>query len=54
MQEPDYKIGQLIKHKLFDYRGVILNVDDSFKSTEEWYNNVAKAGLQKINHGTQF
>ena len=43
MQEPDYKIGQLIKHKLFDYRGVILKVDDSFKSTEEWYNNVAKS-----------
>ena len=31
MPEPDYKIGQLIKHKLFDYRGVILKVDDSFK-----------------------
>ena len=43
MPEPDYKIGQLIKHKLFDYRGVILKVDDSFKSTEEWYNNVAKS-----------
>ena len=43
MPEPDYKIGQLIKHKLFNYRGVILKVDDSFKSTEEWYNNVAKS-----------
>ena len=43
MPEPDYKIGQLIKHKLFNYRGVILKVDDSFKSTEEWYNHVAKS-----------
>ena len=43
MPEPDYKIGQLIKHKLFNYRGVILKVDDSFKSSEEWYNTVAKS-----------
>jgi len=43
MPETNYKIGQLIKHKLFDYRGVILKVDDSFNSTEEWYNNVAKS-----------
>ena len=49
MQEPDYKIGQPIKHKLFDYRGVILKVDDSFKSTEEWYNNVAKSRPPKDN-----
>ena len=38
-----YCIGQLIQHKLFDYRGNILGVDLEFKSTDEWYEAVAKS-----------
>ena len=38
-----YCIGQLIQHKLFDYRGIILGVDLEFKSTDEWYAMVAKS-----------
>ena len=38
-----YCIGQLIQHKLFDYRGIILSVDLEFKSTDEWYEAVAKS-----------
>ena len=38
-----YCIGQLIQHKLFDYRGIILSVDMDFKSTDEWYESVAKS-----------
>ena len=41
--KPYYKIGQLIYHKLFDYRGVILKVDDCFKLSDTWYNNMAKS-----------
>ena len=41
--KPYYKIGQLIHHKLFDYRGVILKVDDYFKLNDTWYENVAKS-----------
>ena len=36
-------VGQLIHHILFDYRGIILGVDLEFKSTDEWYNEVAKS-----------
>ncbi len=38
-----YCIGQLIQHKIFDYRGIILGVDLEFKSTDEWYEAVAKS-----------
>ena len=38
-----YCIGQLIQHKLFGYRGIILGVDLEFKSTDEWYEAVAKS-----------
>ena len=45
--KPYYKIGQLIHHKLFDYRGVILKVEDYFKLTDRWYDNVAKSKPSK-------
>ena len=38
-----YKIGQLIHHKLFAYRGVILKVDNYFQLTDSWYDNMAKS-----------
>ena len=36
-------VGHLIHHKLFDYRGIILDVDLEFKSTDEWYEEVARS-----------
>ena len=33
--------GQLIHHKLFDYRGVVIDVDPQFQGTEAWYEQVA-------------
>ena len=41
--ELHFKIGQIIYHKLFNYRGVILKVDDYFKLTNEWYGSIAKS-----------
>ncbi len=40
-QSAKFYIGQLIKHKLFDYRGVIIDVDQVFQNSEEWYEYVA-------------
>ena len=36
-----FTIGQIIHHKMFDYRGVVIDVDPEFNSTEEWYEKVA-------------
>jgi heat shock protein HspQ len=38
-----YSIGELVHHQLFDYRGVIVDVDATFQSTEEWYETVARS-----------
>ena len=38
-----FSIGQLVHHVLFDYRGVIVDVDPHFLGSEEWYANVAKS-----------
>ncbi len=38
-----FTIGQLIKHKIFDYRGVVIDVDPEFAGTDEWYEAVARS-----------
>ena len=35
--------GQVIHHKLFDYRGVVVGVDQTFQLSEEWYEEVARS-----------
>ena len=40
-QNAKFRIGQVIEHKLFDYRGVIYDVDAEFQGTDEWYETVA-------------
>lgn len=38
-----FSVGQVIHHRLFDYRGVIVDVDPAFEGTEEWYEEVARS-----------
>lgn len=38
-----FSVGELVHHRLFDYRGVIVDVDQDFQATEEWYQAVAKS-----------
>lgn len=32
-----FKIGQVVKHRIFDFRGVIFDIDPVFNNTEEWW-----------------
>lgn len=32
-----FKIGQVVKHRLFSFRGVIFDIDPVFDNTEEWW-----------------
>ena len=32
-----YAIGQVVKHRVYPFRGVIFDVDPTFSNTEEWY-----------------
>jgi len=36
-----FSIGQIIHHQLFDYHGVIIDVDYRFLGSEQWYEQVA-------------
>ena len=35
-----YAIGQVVKHRVYPFRGVIFDVDPVFASTEEWYHSI--------------
>ena len=38
-----FKVGQVIRHRMFHYRGVIFAADKFFKGTDKWYEIVAKS-----------
>lgn len=38
-----FHVGQIIHHKLFDYRGVVVDVDAEFQGTDEWYEQMARS-----------
>ena len=42
MRQARFSIGQCIHHRLFDYRGVIVDVDAVFQGTDAWYEQVAR------------
>ena len=41
--EAKFQIGELIHHKLFDYLGVVFDVDPVFSGSDEWYDQVARS-----------
>ncbi len=38
-----FTVGQLVHHRLFDYRGVVVDVDPEFQGTDEWYDTMARS-----------
>ena len=32
-----YKIGEIVRHRLFPFRGVVFDIDPVFNNTEEWW-----------------
>ena len=40
MRLAKFSIGQLVKHRVFPFRGVIFDVDPEFANTEEWWASI--------------
>jgi heat shock protein HspQ len=38
-----FAIGDVVRHRLFDFRGVVFDVDPSFSNSEEWYQAIPEA-----------
>ena len=35
--ETQFAIGQVVKHRIYPFRGVIIDIDHEFNNTEEWW-----------------
>lgn len=42
MRHAKYQIGQIVRHRLFDFYGIIFDVDPVFSNTDEWYESIPK------------
>ncbi|MEM7570994.1 MAG: heat shock protein HspQ [Pseudomonadota bacterium] len=53
-REAKFRIGQVVRHRLFPFRGVIFDVDPEFNNSEEWYEaipeNIRPAKEQPFYH----
>ncbi|MBZ9677639.1 heat shock protein HspQ [Mesorhizobium sp. ES1-1] len=37
MKTAKFAIGEVVRHRLFPFRGIIFDVDPEFANTDEWY-----------------
>ncbi|MEM9633888.1 MAG: heat shock protein HspQ, partial [Pseudomonadota bacterium] len=40
MRTAKFRIGQVVRHRIYPFRGVIFDVDPTFSNTEEWWNAI--------------
>ena len=40
MRDAKFAIGDVVRHRIFPFRGVIFDVDPEFANTEEWWNAI--------------
>jgi len=38
-----FAIGDVVRHRIFDFRGVVFDVDPEFANSEEWYEAIPEA-----------
>jgi heat shock protein HspQ len=43
MPRARFAIGDVVRHRLFDFRGVVFDVDPEFANSEEWYEAIPEA-----------
>jgi len=40
IQSTQFSIGQVVRHRVYPFRGVIVDVDPEFNNTEEWWDSI--------------
>lgn len=38
-----FAIGDVVRHRLFDFRGIVFDVDPEFANSDEWYEAIPEA-----------
>lgn len=40
MRTAKFRIGQVVRHRLYPFRGIVFDVDPTFDNTEEWWESI--------------
>jgi heat shock protein HspQ len=43
MSSARFGIGEVVRHRIFDFRGVVFDVDPEFANSDEWYDSIPEA-----------
>lgn len=43
VNQAEFAVGDVVHHRRFGYRGVVVDVDPQFMGTEEWYQVMARS-----------
>src|SRR6185437_10080510 len=35
-----FQIGQVVRHRIYPFRGVVFDIDPVFNNTDEWYDSI--------------
>ncbi|HRJ69066.1 MAG TPA: heat shock protein HspQ [Beijerinckiaceae bacterium] len=39
-RDAKYRIGQVVRHRIYPFRGVVFDIDPEFANTEEWWQSI--------------
>ena len=39
-KRPKFRIGQVVRHRVYPFRGVVFDVDPEFNNTDEWWESI--------------
>ena len=40
MREAKFKVGDVVRHRVHAFRGIVFDIDPVFNSTEEWWSSI--------------
>lgn len=40
MRLAKFRVGDVVKHRIYPFRGIVFDIDPVFNSTEEWWNSI--------------
>ncbi|KZL17549.1 Heat shock protein HspQ [Pseudovibrio axinellae] len=40
MKTAKFRIGQVVRHRLYPFRGIVFDVDPTFDNTDEWWESI--------------
>jgi len=42
LKKAKFSFGEVVRHRLFEFRGIIYDVDFQFNNSDEWYQSIPK------------